>query len=274
MIPTYGKLILCVTIAGLMAACGTDQGRTCSVEFDCFGATGTCQNDYGGTYGPIQNEVLNWHGWVTLGHPKGSIIDNATGDTIVAIRMRTRTQGDNFRVGQIGGGSLFSDVYVSTDGTQVIFNKGQSGSGITDGTTFWSRITPQSPGYNSGRPDFDGLASVNREFDDPVKHPNDWKKVELTKPTVGSRWKSLLSTLPRGLHGVDLYSENEKWVVYLSNGRPMAYDVAAREHKSLSFAKAIPRAANRISIEGENVVIWLNGEEIASTSLAKASKKR
>lgn len=134
-----------------------------TVEFSCYGTSSpTCQNvSPVGQYGPFGTEVLAWHGWVSLGFANGSTMQNATGTKISAIRMKVKNQGDSFKVGPIAGGPLFSEVYrKKADSSELIFNQGPSGTGVDDGVTFWSRVVPKSPGYNTSTPDFDGLAML------------------------------------------------------------------------------------------------------------------
>ena len=232
-----------------------------TVEFSCYGTSSpTCQNvSPVGQYGPFGTEVLAWHGWVSLGFANGSTMQNATGTKISAIRMKVKNQGDSFKVGPIAGGPLFSEVYrKKADSSELIFNQGPSGTGVDDGVTFWSRVVPKSPGYNTSTPDFDGLASAS-DFTDPQMHPDAWERIS----PPNALWDALRSTAPLEADKIEIYAESDgpkPLIVYLSHGTLKFFDADRRKHYRLNAS--IPSGVNRISFAEGKFTVWKDGDEL------------
>lgn len=208
-----GAMVCLIALLGTMVVGSFGMATEFVVEFDL--------NVVGGVNGRVVPAHLQESDWTTVGHARGSTLENVTGGEIKAIWMKVPPGGHTFTVGPAGGGDAFDAVWRKTDGSELLFLDGH----VPRNGFFWNRVVPR----NLTNP-FRGRAYHAGQAP-PPPDPAEWERVERDdapdRGDISPARQGLKNRLARSADCIRAYADfpDKTKLVWLSErGFPYVYD--------------------------------------------------
>ncbi|MDB5390562.1 MAG: hypothetical protein JWM11_6208 [Planctomycetaceae bacterium] len=224
-----------------------------------LGGTATCfSSDYSVTFNKtLPNSLIvqignsSYHTFVIWGTSytpvkrngvlvkEGSLMTNASDYPIVSIHIKNLA--GTFDIPADAGGGVFTDVWVSNDKTEAIFN----GALIDPGSSLWMKVAPKGP-----NPD----RTLQGMFSDKMIVPDKSKWKRIAALSQDEVWNRLLASLPQKHRTIKLFGKSangQRFFLLSDEGQFFWYDEKDGQAKRAILKSPVSADVNRIVFENE-----------------------
>jgi hypothetical protein len=244
------------------------NGAEYLIEFD------TLAGHSPGTGATLTQVVLQPYGWRSIGDPNGGRFLNRTGGTIRAIHLKCSTPANSLKVTAQSGGRLFPIVWVKNDGSEAYLLGGNVPSGTG---AFWMRVPRNTQGEIQQCDAQRICPFTGQAFDADPAEPTDpgWTKVSSAPSPPNDRWRMLIAATPSEYRDIQAYEESTDGdhILFVTTGQLLLFEARETTVSLIPSLDATLRPVNRISLDGDDFLLWQSGTVVLRTSLTKVDKQ-
>ncbi len=215
----------------------------------------------------LKAKMFNWFKWRSVGWKKGGLFQNTSGQEIKAVHIKVthpRTAqnptGDLLAIASDPEDGVFDTIYLKDDYTEVIFSS--SKGAVANGQTLWNKVTKSTTGeITACRNNGEDICPLEGKLFSTPQEPSEGKWTKIKSPgNEAELWKPI-AALPRRFRQIDVYgvSNDEKFVVFASRNRVLAFSTQADRAFYIDAEALEPEGINRITFENGQFVLYRSG---------------